>query len=49
MISIFRRLDAGEPVFDFIGKRKRWYWVSAVLLLLSITSFIVREIGRAHV
>src|SRR6185295_9627643 len=42
MISLFRRLDAGEPVFDFIGKRKRWYWVSAVLLLLSITSFIVR-------
>jgi preprotein translocase subunit SecF len=42
MISMFRRLDAGEPVFDFIGKRKRWYWVSAVLLLLSITSFIVR-------
>jgi preprotein translocase subunit SecF len=42
MISLFRRLDAGEAVFDFIGKRKRWYWVSAVLLLLSITSFIVR-------
>ena len=45
MISLFRRLDAGDAVFDFIGKRKRWYWVSAVLLLLSITSFIAGFIG----
>jgi preprotein translocase subunit SecF len=42
MRSLFRRLNAGEAVFDFIGHRKRWYWISAVLLLLSITSFIVR-------
>jgi preprotein translocase subunit SecF len=41
-MSVFRRLNAGEAVFDFIGTRKRWYWVSAVLLLLSITSFVVR-------
>ena len=42
MRSLFRRLNAGEAVFDFIGHRKRWYWISAILLLLSITSFIVR-------
>ena len=42
MLSLFRRLNAGEAVFDFIGKRKRWYWVSAVLLLLCIGSFIFR-------
>ena len=42
MLSLFRRLNAGEAVFDFIGHRKRWYWISAVLLLLSITSFVVR-------
>jgi preprotein translocase subunit SecF len=42
MLSVFRRLNAGEAVFDFIGHRKRWYWISAVLLLLSITSFVVR-------
>ena len=39
---MFHRLNAGEAVFDFIGHRKRWYWISAVLLLLSITSFVVR-------
>jgi preprotein translocase subunit SecF len=42
MLSLFRRLNAGEAVFDFIGKRKRWYAVSALLLLLSIGSFVVR-------
>ena len=42
MLSVFRRLNAGEAVFDFIGHRKRWYWISAVLLLLCITSFVVR-------
>ena len=30
MLSVFHRLNAGEAVFDFIGHRKRWYWVSAV-------------------
>src|SRR3569623_2014986 len=42
MLSLFRRLNAGEAVFDFIGKRKRWYTISALLLLLSIGSFVVR-------
>jgi preprotein translocase subunit SecF len=42
MIAMFRRLNAGEAVFDFIGNRKRWYWVSAVLLLLCVGSFVFR-------
>jgi preprotein translocase subunit SecF len=42
MRSLFHRLNAGEAVFDFIGKRKRWYWASAVLLLICIGSFVVR-------
>ena len=42
MLSVFHRLNAGEAVFDFIGHRKRWYWVSAVLLLLCVGSFIFR-------
>jgi preprotein translocase subunit SecF len=42
MLTLFRRLNAGEAVFDFIGKRKRWYWVSAVLLLLCVGSFVFR-------
>jgi preprotein translocase subunit SecF len=42
MRRLFRRLDSGEAVFDFIGSRKRWYAVSAVLLLLCIGSFVLR-------
>ena len=42
MLSLFRRLNAGEAVFDFIGKRRRFYWISAALLLLCVGSFIFR-------
>ncbi|HST66515.1 MAG TPA: protein translocase subunit SecF [Mycobacteriales bacterium] len=42
MLRLFRRLNAGEAVFDFIGKRRRFYWISAVLLLLCVGSFIFR-------
>src|SRR5215217_7320142 len=42
MRTLFRRLDAGEAVFDFIGSRKRWYAVSGLLLLICIGSFALR-------
>ena len=42
MLTLFRRLNAGEAVFDFIGSRKRWYWVSVGLLLICVGSFIFR-------
>ena len=42
MRSLFRRLDAGEAVFDFIGTRKRWYAVTAAIVLLCLGSFIFR-------
>ncbi len=42
MLTMFRRLNAGEAVFDFIGKRRRFYWISAVLLLLCVGSFVFR-------
>src|SRR5829696_8370381 len=42
MLTLLRRLNAGEAVFDFIGNRKRWYLVSAALLLLCIGSFVFR-------
>jgi preprotein translocase subunit SecF len=35
------RLYTGEVSYDFIGRRRRWYTVSAVLLLISILSFAV--------
>src|SRR5215207_1446289 len=42
VLRLFRRLDSGEAVFDFIGSRKRWYAVSAVILLICLGSFIFR-------
>jgi preprotein translocase subunit SecF len=41
-IRLLRRLNSGEAVFDFIGSRKRWYWVSVALLLLCVGSFVFR-------
>ena len=41
-MSLFSRLYQGELSYDFIGKRKRWYYLSAALLGISILGFIVR-------
>lgn len=41
-MSFLARLNRGEAVFDFIGSRRRWYLVSAALLLICLTSFVVR-------
>src|SRR5688572_22328077 len=35
------RLYKGEASYDFIGKAKTWYAVSAVLLLLSLGAFVL--------
>jgi preprotein translocase subunit SecF len=42
MLTLMRRLNAGEAVFDFIGSRKRWYLVSLALLLICLGSFVFR-------
>jgi preprotein translocase subunit SecF len=39
--SLGSRLYKGEVSYDFIGKRKIWYGVSAALLLVSIASLLV--------
>src|SRR3954452_21202327 len=35
------RLYRGEVSYDFIGKQKRWYTISGVLLLVSVVSMLV--------
>ena len=40
-MSAWRRLSRGETTIDFVGKRKRWFTISAVLLLISIASFAI--------
>ena len=44
-ISVFKRLYNGETHIDFIGKRKIWFTISGVLVLISIGSFIVRGLN----
>lgn len=36
------RLYSGETSFDFVGKRRRWYSVSAVFILLSIGALVIQ-------
>lgn len=40
--SGLRRLYRGETRIDFIGQRKKWYVVSAVIILICIASIIFR-------
>jgi len=36
------RLYTGETSFDFIGKRRRWYSISAIFILLSIAALAIQ-------
>lgn len=40
--GFFARLYSGTGAFDIVGKRKMWYLVSAVILLICLVSMIVR-------
>ncbi len=40
--GFFGRLYRGEVAFDIVGKRKRWYTISGVLLLVCVLSFGLR-------
>lgn len=44
-MSAWSRLNRGETTIDFVGRRKRWFTISAVLLLLSLASFAVRGLN----
>ncbi|MGB9378283.1 MAG: protein translocase subunit SecF, partial [Mycobacteriales bacterium] len=41
-MSLAGRLYRGETNFDLVGKRKRWYIISAVLVAICIASFFIR-------
>jgi preprotein translocase subunit SecF len=40
--SLATRLYRGEVSYDFLGKRRRWYAVSGLFLVISIVSILVR-------
>jgi preprotein translocase subunit SecF len=39
-VSLASRLYHGETSYDIVGRRRLWFWISAVLLLISIASLI---------
>ena len=43
--SLAHRLYAGDVSIDFVGRRKTWYVVSAMILLVCIASLIVRPLN----
>ncbi|MBV7302733.1 protein translocase subunit SecF [Corynebacterium sp. TAE3-ERU2] len=40
--SIIKRLYTGEGGVDFIGKRKRWYTIAAIVILIALASIAIR-------
>ena len=40
--SLATRLYRGEVSYDFIGKRRRWYAISGLFVLISLVSLLVR-------
>jgi len=41
-VSLLRRLYRGEIHYDFIGHRRRWYTLSAIVVLISLASLLIR-------
>ena len=39
------RLYRGEVSFDFVGRRRLWYAISALILVISIVAVIVRGLS----
>jgi preprotein translocase subunit SecF len=39
------RLYAGEVSFDFIGRRRQWYILSAVILLIAVAAVLIRGLN----
>ncbi len=41
-MSVFGRMARGETRYDFVGRRKRWYAISAVVVALCLASMIFK-------
>ncbi|WP_053717481.1 protein translocase subunit SecF [Saccharothrix sp. NRRL B-16348] len=44
--NVFQRLYVGNGAFDIVGKRKRWYVVFGVILLICILSIVFKGFNR---
>lgn len=41
-VSVFKKLYRGDTHFDIVGRRKRWYIISAILLLIIVGSMVFK-------
>ena len=44
-MSTWSRLNRGETTIDFVGNRRRWFTISAVLLTLALASLGLRQLN----
>jgi preprotein translocase subunit SecF len=44
-VSVLRNLYHGDTHFDFVGNRRRWFTISAVLLAISILALVFRGLN----
>jgi preprotein translocase subunit SecF len=44
-MSVFTRLFNGQTTYDFIGRRKKWYAISAALIVLSLAGLLIRGLN----
>jgi preprotein translocase subunit SecF len=42
MASVLRRMYDGNGAFDFVGRRRTWYVIALVCLLIALASFLIR-------
>lgn len=44
-MSAWSRLRRGETTIDFVGLRRRWFMISALLILVSLASLAIRQLN----
>ena len=44
-MSVLRKLNRGETQVDFVGNRRRWFTISAIVLLISLGALGIRQLN----
>lgn len=44
-MSVYSKLSRGETEIDFVGNRRRWFTISAIILLISLGSLGLRQLN----
>ena len=43
--GLWTRLYRGETAFDFVGRRNRWFPISAAIIVIGLISLLVRGLN----